>query len=114
MKVEYLNGTGNKYVINNEDNFVEYIPIKKDYSSSGFYDGGEYIKKEINKSQFNKIMSIFKVLEGKKEVHIQNRVKKSGMIIIKDKHEVSTFIIAPDTAELNEVEKLLQDFIKNK
>ncbi|GAG85526.1 unnamed protein product [marine sediment metagenome] len=49
----YLDGNGNKYIISNE--LIEYIPVKPFFSSSGVYNGGDYIKKEISEIQYNKL-----------------------------------------------------------
>ena len=62
---EYADGSGNKYIIKNDLKiFIEYIPIKPHLSSSGFYDGGDYKKKEITKLDFNKIYSIHNLFNG--------------------------------------------------
>ncbi|MFX1340613.1 MAG: hypothetical protein ACFFDK_18530 [Promethearchaeota archaeon] len=53
---EYINGSGNKYIIKNEGRkVIEYIPMKPHLRSSGVYDGGDYIKKEINNLEWNKL-----------------------------------------------------------
>ncbi|MFW9877172.1 MAG: hypothetical protein ACFFG0_29125 [Candidatus Thorarchaeota archaeon] len=49
--LRYLDGNGNEYIINEKSKIIiEYIPVKPIFSSSGLYNGGDYVKKEINKS----------------------------------------------------------------
>lgn len=110
---EYIDGNGNKYIIKNEGKIIiEYIPIKPHLSSSGVYDGGDYIKKEISSQEWNRLILIFDEAIRKKESHITNRVKKSGMIILQEKNKKKTYIIGPNSKELLEIEIFLQVIIK--
>ena len=81
----YLDGNGNKYIISNE--LIEYIPVKPSFSSSGVYNGGDYTKKEISEIQYNNLTSILNVAIKKKKIHIRNRVKKSGLVVIQEKNK---------------------------
>jgi len=111
---KYSDGSGNTYIIKSEDkNIIEYIPIKPSLSSSGFYDGGNYIKKEISNLQYNKIKSILDEAIRNKENHIENRVKTSGMITIQEINDKKIYILAPNSKELYKIEKALQEIIKN-
>ena len=111
---KYNDGSGNTYIIKSEvKKFIEYIPIKPSLSSSGIYDGGNYIKKEINKLQYNKITSILNEAIGNKENHIENRVKMSGMITIKEINDKNIYILAPNSKELYKIEKTMQEIIKH-
>ncbi len=111
---KYHDGSGNTYIIKSEvKKFIEYIPIKASLSSSGIYDGGNYIKKEINKLQYNKITSILNEAIRNKENHIENRVKMSGMITIKEIDDKKIYILAPNSKELYKIEKTMQEIIKN-
>ncbi|GAI92082.1 unnamed protein product, partial [marine sediment metagenome] len=92
---------------------IEYIPVKPSFSSSGVYDGGDYIKKEISELQYNEITLIINEAIRNTESHIKNRVKTSGMIIIKDRNDRKIYNLAPNSKELNKIEKTLQDLIKN-
>jgi len=111
---KYHDGSGNTYIIKSEvKKIIEYIPIKPSLSSSGFYDGGNYIKKEISKLQYNKIASILNEAIKNKENHIENRVKTSGMITIQEINDNKIYILAPNSKELYKIEKTLQEIIKN-
>ena len=100
----YLDGSGNEYKFNNR--FIEYIPVKPNFSSSGVYDGGDYIKKEINEFQYNQLSSILNVAMKNKKIHITNRVKRSGIIIVQDKDKEKKCILNPDSNELKDIEEL--------
>ena len=106
---EYADGSGNKYIIKNDLKiFIEYVPIKPHLSSSGFYDGGDYKKKEITKLDFNKIYSIFKKAMRNKENHIESRIKTSGLLILQEENKKKMCILKPNSKYLREIEKLLQ------
>lgn len=107
----YLDGSSNKYVITHKS--VEYTPIKPEFSSSGIYNGGDYMKKEISKSQFEKIVLVIKKAIGNKKSHIKNRVKASGLIIIEEGNDEETCILNPGSEELANIEEMLHSLIKN-
>ncbi len=105
----YLDGSGNEYKFNNR--FIEYIPVKPHFSSSGVYDGGDYIKKEVIEFQYDKLSSVFNIAIENKKIHVANRVKRSGIIIVQDKDNEKKYILNPNSNELKDIEKLLLDII---
>ena len=109
--IDYGDGNGNQYII--EQDSIEYIPVKPKISSSGIYDGGDYVKKTITQQQYDKIESIFKEAITNKASHIKNRVKMSGAITMLEGKVVISCILSPNSEELNEIEKILKDTIKN-
>lgn len=109
--INYGDGNGNQYIIEQES--IEYNPVKPKFSSSGIYDGGDHVKKRITKPKYNKIASIIKEAIANKASHIKNRVKMSGVITIQEGNTVKSCIISSNSEELNEIEKLLKDIIKN-
>jgi len=109
--IDYGDGNGNQYII--EQDTIEYNPIKSKFSSSGIYDGGDYVKKKITQQQYNKIASIFKKAIANKASHIKNRVKLSGAITMQEGKVVKSCILGPNSDELNEIEIILKDTIKN-
>ena len=108
--IDYGDGNGNQYII--ERDCIEYNPIKPKFSSSGIYDGGDHIKKNITQQQYKKIASIFKEAIANEASHIKNRVKMSGVITMQEGKVVKSCIISPNSEELNEIEKILKDTIK--
>ncbi len=109
--INYGDGNGNQYII--EQDHIEYNPVKPKFSSSGIYDGGDHVKKRITQQQYNKIASFFKEAIVNKASHIKNRVKMSGAITIQEGNAVKSCILSPNSEELNEIEKILKDIIKN-
>ncbi|MHA1256951.1 MAG: hypothetical protein ACTSPS_15265 [Promethearchaeota archaeon] len=112
---EYADGSGNTYIIKNALKiFIEYIPIKPQLSSSGFYDGGDYKKKEITKNDFNNISTIFEKALRSKENHIENRIKTSGLLSIQEEDKKKVCILKPNSRDLLEIEQLLKDILNSK
>ena len=111
IMIDYGDGNGNQYII--EQDTIEYIPVKPKYSSSGIYDGGDHIKKKITQQQYDKIATIFKEAVANKASHVKNRVKMSGAITMQEGKVVKSCILGPNSDELNEIEIILKDTIKN-
>ncbi len=111
----YLDGSGNEYIINNEAKItIEYNPVKPLQSSSGIYDGGDYIKKEISEQQYDKITSTLREAIKNRDIYINDRVKGSGMIILQEKNKETVYILEPGSKEIDEIEKNLHVIIQNK
>ena len=86
--------------------------MKPEFSSSGIYDGGEYIKKQISNIQFENFKSEINKAVENKEIHIEKRVMMSGLIKIKKGDNETTYIIKPGSKEQIQIEKLLKEFLK--
>ena len=109
--IDYGDGNGNQYII--EQDSIEYHPVKPKFSSSGIYDGGDHVKKNITQQQYNKIASIIKEAIANEASHIKNRVKMSGAIAMQEGKVFKSCILNPNSEELIEIEKLLNGIIKN-
>jgi hypothetical protein len=109
--INYGDGNGNQYIV--EQDGIEYNPVKPKFSSSGIYNGGDHVKKKITHHQYDKIASIIKEALANKASHIKNRVKMSGAITMQEGNGVKSCILSPSSEELKEIEKILQDLIKN-
>lgn len=104
----YADGSGNLYVVEGgESCTLEYDPVKPVESSSGVYDGGDYVKREISRAEYERIAAIFSRAFAEKESHIENRVMLSGLFIIKEGSEVRRCIHAPGSELKAELEELL-------
>ena len=108
----YLDGSGNEFVIKKTNKItIEYNPVKPLQSSSGIYDGGEYVKKEISELQYNKIISTLRDAIENRDIYINDRVKGSGMIILKEEDKKNVYILEPGSKEIENIEKSLCDTI---
>ena len=108
----YLDGSGNEFVIKKTNKItIEYNPVKPLQSSSGIYDGGEYVKKEISELQYNKIISALRQAIENRDIYINDRVKVSGMIILKEEDKKNVYILEPSSKEIENIEKNLRDAI---
>ena len=87
----YADGNGNRYVFNK--NSFEYFPVRASESSSGNYDGGQYIKKQPQLKKFYKIVDLIQSAYEAKAEHTQNREKGTGSIKIQDGKILLAFII---------------------
>ena len=106
----YLDGSGNKFEINKTSKItIEYIPVKPLQSSSGIYNGGEYVKKEISELQYNKIISTLREAIENRDIYINDRVKGSGIIILREEDKENVYILEPGSKETENIEKLLRD-----
>lgn len=78
---EYIDGNGNQYIL--KDDILEYIPIQPEYSSSGFYSGGEPFSEKLNPKQKQALEKLF--LESKSLPESQKELyhkKGSGLVVI--------------------------------
>jgi len=110
----YCDGSGNEYIINYGPKFIiEYNPVKPLESSSGIYDGGEYVKREISELQYNKIILIISDTIKNREIRINDRVKGSGMIILQNENKETVYILEPGSKEIDKIEEVLHELIQN-
>ena len=109
-KITYADGSGNIYEISgSEEIYLEYNPVKPQMSSSGIYDGGDYRKIKISSSDYENIWtSINKALENK-AIQIKERVMGSGLIVIQENDNKSSYIIKSGCQEQLEIEELLKE-----
>ncbi|MFK7908056.1 MAG: hypothetical protein AB8B69_23195 [Chitinophagales bacterium] len=102
----YVDGNNNTYVITPTS--VDYQPIDKMMSSSGNYDGGEPIKKEIDETQYTSIQSAMNAAIENTAAHIDKREMGSGWIMVEGG---GSYRIAYRAKEKAEIEKVLKGVI---
>ena len=107
--IKYNDGNGNQYIITRES--IEYNPVKPKFSSSGIYDGGENVIKQITLHLYNELKSLVKNAIMNKSGHVERRIKMSGAIIFKEGNDEKTCILSPHSEELNEIEIFLKNII---
>ena len=105
-KIAYYDGNGNGYIIEKADFItIEYNPIKPELSSSGIYDGGDYVKKEITTSQFDEVLTLFNEAISKKDEHVENRMKGTGIVAI---HGEDKCILSMGSKSIEKIEEKLK------
>ena len=109
ITINFGDRNGNQYII--EQDSIEYNPVKPKFSSSGIYDGGEHVKKTINQNQFEKLLLIFTRALENKASNVENRVKGSGVITIQQGDSVKSCIKSPNSEDMKEIERILNDLI---
>lgn len=108
--VQYTDGNGNQFIIKREKKAtIEYIPVKPINSSSGIYNGGDYIKKNLDNSQFLELSTLLQQVIQNEENKIENRVKGSGKIIQFENNQKRIYLIAPKSSDLIKLEVKLHD-----
>mgnify|MGYP006279404565 CR=1 FL=1 len=106
----FIDGNGNKYIIRNRNDItIEYIPIESKLSSSGVYDGGVYKKAQISSSEFQKVRDLLIDALNNEQAHIQNRIKLSGIVILKSSDSISKCILSPQAEILKLIEQTFQN-----
>ena len=107
---EYADGNGNLYVITRGN--LSYVPVKPEESSSGTYSGGNPKTVSLTSEQFELIREALE--KGIKSNNlIRDRVKMSGAISIVNGKDKTQYILAPGSAEIQHIESLLKEIIRN-
>lgn len=110
---EYVDGSGNSYTIEGGATYtLEYEPVKPGESSSGFYDGGDYLKRELGREEYEQLAALFRRAFEDKDSQIKNRVMLSGLFIIKEDSEERRCIHAPDSVLKAELEELVKRLVE--
>jgi hypothetical protein len=104
---EYGDGSANRYTITATT--LTYDPVKPEESSTGMYSGGDPAEVALTPDQYNRLRDLFDAAINHTEIHISERIKTSGMITRTLGTETSTVILKPQTAELEEIERVLRD-----
>ena len=108
--VQYIDGNGNQFIIKREIKAtIEYIPVKPINSSSGIYNGGNYIKKNLKNSQFLELSALLQQVIQNEEIKIENRIKGSGKVIQFENNQKNVYLIAPKSSSLIKLEAKLHD-----
>ena len=109
---EYADGNGNTYRI--QPSSLEYIPVKKEESSSGMYSGGDAKTVTINEEQFKNISTLLKSALNNTSIQINDRVMMSGVVRAISPENKRSCIIKPGSDELSRIEQALKTIVGNK
>jgi hypothetical protein len=102
----YSDGNNNFYIITK--NYLKYVPVNPNESSTGTYSGGKATVKKITKNDFNefKILTL-KLFKSKNQFPI-TKVKGTGQLSYKKK----SLLLRNNSNEKLEIETLLMKLIK--
>ncbi len=103
----YVDGNNNTYLITPTS--LDYQPIDQMMSSSGNYDGGEPVTKEIDETQYAAIQTAIEAAIKNTAAHIEKREMGSGWISVKGG---GSYKIAYRAKEKAEIEKTLKGIIE--
>jgi hypothetical protein len=107
---KYLDGSGNAYTIQYDR--LTYEPVPKDKSSSITYYGGEPAETKISRGEFDAIARLLNHALQLREIHIQNRVMLSGVIVHFSETASAEVILRPGCREIFNIETALNNLIK--
>lgn len=107
---QYADGSANVYILTSDS--LEYVPVKPEESSTGFYSGGEPKKVALTPQQFRTVRAMLETAKTKHEIHLPDRIKTSGMITTIDGSTKNSIILKPGCAELVRIEKELKELLK--
>ena len=106
ISVTYYDGAANGYIFMHGT--VEYLPVKREESSSLGYSGGTPFKRPIDAQTYRPIADAFNLAIAANSTHISDRVMGSAVVSIKCSHKSRDWIIAPNSPQLAKIESLLQ------
>lgn len=107
---QYADGSANVYVLTSDS--LEYIPVKPEESSTGFYSGGDPKRIALTPEAFRNLRAMLETAKKKHEIHIPDRIKTSGMITTLSGAEKTNFILKPGCKEITEIETALKKLLE--
>lgn len=102
----YADGSANRYIIT--PTTLEYDPIKPEESSTGMYSGGDPKSISISAAQFDSIRDLLDKAIANKTIHIQDRMKTSGLIAVFKGDTQTQVILSPACEEKKAIEDMLK------
>jgi hypothetical protein len=106
----YSDSSANTWKISSDS--VEYIPMTPEMSSSGMYSGGDPVKKQISKADYNKVKSEINNILMNMSIQIKDRTKLSGLIIIMEDGKKDVSLLIDISPEKENLEKMLKKLIE--
>ena len=105
----YGDGSANQYDIS--PGKLEYLPVKKENSSSGSYSGGTAKVVKLSDADFRELSALLDEGIATKSSHTENRVMMSGVIRRNINNEKSTVILKPGAAVKQRIESKLLELV---
>ena len=107
--IKYTDQNNNHYLIT-QDTFL-YDPITAMESSSGVYDGGDPVNKEIPKATFNEVAALVKAMIDDKNLHSEKRLKGTSIIVVTQGNLNDKYFIKSNPIR-DQLETLLEEIKK--
>jgi hypothetical protein len=108
---QYADGSANVYIIRPDS--LEYIPVRPEESSTGFYSGGDPKKVALKPEEFRNVQNLLEAARKNQEVHMSDRIKTSGMITTFSGSERTQVILIPGSTEITTIEAELKKLLNN-
>ena len=105
INYEYADGSANLYLLT--ETSLEYLPVKPEDSSTGMYSGGDPKTVTVTPLEYNELKDLFDEALEKTSIHIQDRMKTSGMISMMGSTKKQC-ILKPHCKEMIEIEEALK------
>lgn len=114
MLLGYGDGSGNSYSIFEKKNkkFIEYDPITKEMSSSGYYDGGSYKLNELSDSSYKEIVTAAQAAIKQTSDHAKSRMKGTGEIRFLNTKTKKRFVLKYGSKSQKDFETALKKALK--
>ncbi len=106
----YSDGSANTYKI--APGTLEYIPVKKENSSSGTYSGGTAKTVKLSDADYRSISALFEEGIAGKASQTDRRVMMSGVINRNIKNDKAKVILKPGARVKDQIEAKLLEFVK--
>lgn len=106
----YDDGNANAYIMTADS--LEYVPVKPEESSTGFYSGGEAKKIAITPEESASIRALLESARLNSTIHIPARIKASGVITLFSESKKASVIITPGCLELVKIETALKKLLE--
>jgi hypothetical protein len=106
---QYSDGNANVYIITPDT--LEYVPVKPNESSTGFYSGGVPKKVMLTANQFQHLVALIEAAMKNTDAHIPERIKGSGAIKTLTGSEKHSIFLKPGSVELGKIEAALKELL---
>jgi hypothetical protein len=106
---QFFDGSGNRYTISPTE--LNFDPVQPTESSSGVYSGGKPAIIPLKSAQFLTLSDLLEKGIHQTTSHLNDRIKRSGVITKTSQSTSVSVILSPDSPELRVVEDALRAFL---
>jgi len=106
MKYTYVDGSGNKYKLQNSK--LTYIPLTPENSSSGTYSGGDPFVLELEKIDLIRLVDVFERALWSESDHSNKRRMGSGTLFKTVGEDWKRIYLSYGSTSINEIDAILK------